>query len=222
MNLDMYAVCATHGICEADPYGNGEDSYPNGTIRCLCDEGYQGDICEEVNTEIKIIDETHPGLLAAIIICIILLGVAIVCAAVLCHKIRMKELEDRGGIDNQLSDGILTSAADANLQQMKTDAMTMNIGIDDGNQLMGATSTQRTGSVQLQNIDDQVETDKTAEANELLQDDEEEREEEEEENEEEEDNQQETNDGGDNDNDDATAPDQTGDDNEDTNPGAED
>ena len=47
MNLEMYAVCATHGICEADPFANGDELYPNGAVRCLCDDGYTGDICEE-------------------------------------------------------------------------------------------------------------------------------------------------------------------------------
>eukprot|EP00487_Bulimina_marginata_P005280 TRINITY_DN22997_c0_g1_i1.p1 TRINITY_DN22997_c0_g1~~TRINITY_DN22997_c0_g1_i1.p1 ORF type:complete len:155 (-),score=1.53 TRINITY_DN22997_c0_g1_i1:111-575(-) len=94
MNIEMFSVCATHGICEADPFGNGDAKYPNGTLRCLCDEGYQGLICENVYNDIKVIDQTHPGLLAAIFICIILLGIAIVCAAVLCHKIRMKEIEE--------------------------------------------------------------------------------------------------------------------------------
>jgi len=165
MNLEMYAVCATHGICEADPYGNGDDLYPNGTLRCLCDDGYKGEICEEQDTKIKIIDENHPGLLAAIVICIVLLGVAIVCSAVLCHKIRIEEMERTSGLDQRgLGDGMLNDPNDAALTQQKTDAMTMDIGMGDhdGNQLTTATGTR--SNVQLQTMDDQMETDK----NELL------------------------------------------------------
>ena len=78
VNLEMYAVCATHVICAADPYGAGMEKFPHGTLRCLCDTGYNGTICEQTMSERTYIDRTHPGLLAEIVICIVLLGVAIV------------------------------------------------------------------------------------------------------------------------------------------------
>ena len=155
MNWEMYSVCGAHGICEADPYGNGEANYPNGTLRCLCDEGYTGDFCESKTSEIRVIDQTHPGLLGAIIICILLLGVAIVCAAVLCHKIRMKQIEETQGI-NHLSGGMLNDADDARLAEMKSAAMTMDIG---------------SGGVQLQSVDTMIESDNNK--NELLVDEDE-------------------------------------------------
>eukprot|EP00483_Globobulimina_turgida_P008864 UN08882 len=123
-----------------------------------------GGICEEINTEITIIDQTHPGLLAAIVICIILLGIAIVCAAVLCHKIRMRELEETQSMDH-LSGGMLRDAEDAQLAQVKTDAMSMNIS----SEIRQPTST---AAVQLQTVDDQLKSDKVEERNELLDDEE--------------------------------------------------
>eukprot|EP00485_Elphidium_margaritaceum_P020255 CAMPEP_0202726916 /NCGR_PEP_ID=MMETSP1385-20130828/184857_1 /ASSEMBLY_ACC=CAM_ASM_000861 /TAXON_ID=933848 /ORGANISM="Elphidium margaritaceum" /LENGTH=437 /DNA_ID=CAMNT_0049393145 /DNA_START=31 /DNA_END=1344 /DNA_ORIENTATION=- len=162
----MYSVCGTHGICEADPYGLGPDAYPNGTIRCLCDDGYTGDFCEELSIGVTFIDQKHPGLLAVIIVCIILLGAAIVCAAVLCHKIRTKELEDAGAL-HHFSGGMLQDDADANLARTKVNAMSMNIGgVADDN--AGRTATETL--VQLQTVDDQLESDK--QKNELLDEDE--------------------------------------------------
>eukprot|EP01083_Nonionella_stella_P246041 854695_1 len=181
MNLEMFAVCATHGICEADPYGNGEDKYPNGTLRCLCDDGYMGDICEQINTEIKIIDQTHPGLLAAIVICIILLGVAIVCAAVLCHKIRMKEIEETQSMDH-LSGGMLADDQDAQLARTKVQAMSMDIGSEpvqqqqQQQQIIEKRQPTSTAAVQLHTVDDQLETDKVDDRNELLDDEQQEQE----------------------------------------------
>jgi len=157
-NQDMYSVCTTHGICVADPYANGDDAYPNGALRCLCDEGYTGDFCESALSEVRVIDQSHPGLLGAIIVCILLLGVAIVCAAVLCHKIRMKELVETQRMDH-LSGGMLNDADDARLAQAKTAAMTMDIGMS------GAGAGSSTG-VQLQSVDTMIETDK--QKNELL------------------------------------------------------
>merc|ERR1712048_434034 len=93
------------------------------------------------------------------IVCILLLGVAIVCAAVLCHKIRMKELVERQRIDH-LSGGMLNDPDDARLAQTKTAAMTMDIGTGAGSS---------TG-VQLQSVDTMIETDK--QKNELLDDEE--------------------------------------------------
>eukprot|EP01083_Nonionella_stella_P257873 882146_1 len=52
LNSEMFAVCATHGICEADPYGHGRDRYPNGTVRCLCDDGFTGSMCDQPYSEI--------------------------------------------------------------------------------------------------------------------------------------------------------------------------
>merc|ERR550525_563502 len=163
MNIEMYAVCATNGICEADPYADGADQYPNGHIRCLCDEGWNGTVCAEQLNELTYIDRTHPGLLAAIVICIVLLGVAIVMAAVLCHKIRMSELEQSKSSDMV---GMLTESAESNLDKMKADAMTMDIG---------SSLDQRPQGVQLQTIDNQLETDRDdadahADRNELLDD----------------------------------------------------
>jgi len=166
VNLEMYAVCATHGICAADPYGAGTENYPNGTLRCLCDAGYNGTICEETVSELTYVDRSHPGLLAAIVICIVLLGVAIVCAAVLCHKIRMREMDAARGTEH-LAGGMLHDEDDRQLEQQKADAMTMNIGVDEPpNDVMG------TGAVQLQTIDDQLEEHNRAEnqRNELLDD----------------------------------------------------
>lgn len=96
----------------------------------------------------RYIDRTHPGLLAAIVICIVLLGVAIVMAAVLCHKIRMSELETARSGDMV---GMLAESAERNLDQMKADAMTMDIGSSLDDQPQG---------VRLQTIDNQLETDK--------------------------------------------------------------
>ena len=179
MNLEMYAVCATHGICEADPYGNGDNSYPKGSLRCLCDDGYKGEICEETETKIKIIDQNHPGLLAAIVICIILLGVAIVCSAVLCHKIRIEEMSKGQDILQQgMGTGMLNDPNDAVLDKTKADAMTMDIGMgdNDGNKLLTAETQSGSSNVQLQTMDDQLETDKAQEqqqqeTNELLESD---------------------------------------------------
>jgi len=166
MNLEMFAVCGTHGICEADPYANGVDNYPNGSLRCLCDDGYQGDQCESINSEVHIINRTHKGLLAAIIICIVLLGAAIVCAAVICHYIRIKESVETQSL-NAFSGNMLQDEQDANLAKRKAEAMSMDIG---GNPLTGS-------AVQLQTVDDQLETDKRKQdKNELLDDEEEEEE----------------------------------------------
>merc|ERR1712129_468754 len=92
----------------------------------------------------------------AIIVCILLLGVAIVCAAVLCHKIRMRELTETRRMDH-LSGGMLNDANDARLAQTKTTAMTMD---------MANTST----GVQLQSVDSMIESDK--QKNDLLDDEE--------------------------------------------------
>merc|ERR1712129_77615 len=94
----------------------------------------------------------------AIIVCILLLGVAIVCAAVLCHKIRMRELTETRRMDH-LSGGMLNDANDARLAQTKTTAMTMDIGSGGD---MDNTST----GVQLQSVDSMIESDK--QKNELL------------------------------------------------------
>jgi len=147
LNLGMFAVCATHGICEADPFANGEEQWPRGHLRCLCDDGWNGTVCQEQLSELTYIDRTHPGLLAAIVVCIVLLGVAIVCSAVLCHKIRMRELETSRSADMR---GMLADAADANLAQTKADAMTMDIGA----------RRDSPKGVRLQTIDNQLETDR--------------------------------------------------------------
>ena len=165
--MELFAVCATHGICEADPYGHGEDAYPNGTLRCLCDDGYKGEICEQIDSKIKIIDQNHPGLLAAIVICIILLGIAIVCSAVLCHKIRIAGMENSGGVIQGGGEILLNQSDDA-LNKTKAAAMSMDIVYaDDGNQLTSATGSGQRTAVQLQTMDDQLEQDT---ANELLDD----------------------------------------------------
>lgn len=52
LNLEMYAVCATNGICEADPFADGKDNYPNGHIRCLCDDGWNGTVCAQQLNEL--------------------------------------------------------------------------------------------------------------------------------------------------------------------------
>eukprot|EP01083_Nonionella_stella_P305541 1066280_1 len=147
LNSEMFAVCATHGICEADPYGDGKDDYPNGTLRCLCDDGYTGSRCEQSYNEIRIINQNHPGLFTAIVICIILLGVAIVLAAVLCHKIRMRELVSSDSM-HHLAGGMLSDENEAAIAKRKAEAVSMDIG------------SGMPAAVQLQTVDDQMEKDK--------------------------------------------------------------
>ena len=97
------------------------------------------------------IDRTHPGLLAAIVICIILLGVAIVMAAVLCHKIRMSELETARSGDMV---GMLAESADSNLAKVKADAMTMDIGALDDQLETDKEDARNDGNVLLDENDD--------------------------------------------------------------------
>eukprot|EP01084_Bolivina_argentea_P257331 433532_1 len=144
MNLEMFSVCATNGICVSDPEAE--------KVRCLCDDGYAGSICEEQENEIVVMDQTHPGLLAAIVICIVLLGVAIVLAAVLCHKIRMKEAEEASGT---MHIGLTQDNNDAILTTTHKTAVSMEVGSGGG----PGGNNNIISSVQLQTVDDQLETD---------------------------------------------------------------
>ena len=158
MSLDMFSVCGTNGICEADPEA--------GYVRCLCDNGWTGDICEEEMDEIIVVDQSHPGLLAAIIICIILLGIAIVLSAVLCHKIRMKEAEESSGT---MTIGLTEDNDAANLQQTKQNAMTMGV-VGNTNTTTSSSAVRLTMDDQLVNDDNNDGKNKTND-NELIDDD---------------------------------------------------
>ena len=76
----------------------------------------------------------------------------------LCHKIRMREIDATRGTEH-LAGGMLPDEDDPQLEQQNADAMTMSIGVGVG-----------VGAVQLQTIDDQLETHREDNRNELLDD----------------------------------------------------
>jgi len=63
LSATAYAVCSTHGICVADPNA--------GKSRCICDDGYAGDLCETSISSIRILDAGNEDLITAIIVCTI-------------------------------------------------------------------------------------------------------------------------------------------------------
>merc|ERR1719273_1989756 len=68
-----YAVCSTHGICAADPNA--------GRSHCLCDDGYGGDLCQNLVSGVEVLDAGNEDLMDAVIVCVVLMtlccGVAV-------------------------------------------------------------------------------------------------------------------------------------------------
>lgn len=103
---ELYIVCSGNGVCASDPMTQ--------SVRCLCDDNYSGTYCADYDTSLFVIKkQTHTALIAVIVICSILLVVALVLSAFLCHKIRMKKAEDEALMATSFITGMLNEENDA-------------------------------------------------------------------------------------------------------------
>jgi len=80
---NKYSVCNGKGLCVTDPIA--------GSVKCLCDDGWTGDTCNQVESTIVIIQHSQSSLLTVIIICIVLLTIALGLVLILCYQIRKRE-----------------------------------------------------------------------------------------------------------------------------------
>jgi len=104
---DLYSICNSRGVCAADPVAN--------RVRCLCYVGWTGDTCNEVDPTYNVTQQTtssapivtqqttsasivmqqttSSSISIVTIICIVLLGLALIVILALCYQVgKYKEL----------------------------------------------------------------------------------------------------------------------------------
>eukprot|EP00486_Rosalina_sp_Unknown_P005937 CAMPEP_0201569448 /NCGR_PEP_ID=MMETSP0190_2-20130828/11112_1 /ASSEMBLY_ACC=CAM_ASM_000263 /TAXON_ID=37353 /ORGANISM="Rosalina sp." /LENGTH=319 /DNA_ID=CAMNT_0047991745 /DNA_START=226 /DNA_END=1185 /DNA_ORIENTATION=+ len=101
-----YSVCGTHGICVADPQA--------GVSRCICDEGFDGDLCSDTSSGVTVLHSGNDDLLTAIIIVVVFIalfcGIAVYLWFVWRKHMEMHKILNQGaneyflGIDEEVEE----------------------------------------------------------------------------------------------------------------------
>ncbi|ETO13601.1 hypothetical protein RFI_23768 [Reticulomyxa filosa] len=104
-NPTYYSICSGHGLCAADPIA--------GSVRCLCDSGFEGDRCESVyhyqTTSAQASHDNHVGFQVAISVVTILVILFLAIAAYLYMRNRSLE-KFRGQLLEDEADEVISPA----------------------------------------------------------------------------------------------------------------